>query len=60
MPGMSEIPEQVFVQAFIPEPPIECLAECVLRWLAGSDVLPVESPVLNLTPRRKAYKPLRL
>ena len=47
MPGMGEIPEQVFVQAFIPEPPIEGLAECVLRWLAGSDVVPVESPVLN-------------
>ncbi len=47
MPGMGEIPEQVFVQAFIPEPPIEGLAESVLRWLAGRDVVPVESPVLN-------------
>ena len=54
MPGMAEIPEQVFVQAFIPQPPIESLAESILRWLAGCDVVPVESPVLN--PREHSVR----
>ena len=46
-PGMGEIPEQVFVRAFVPEPSIERLAECVLRGLSGSEVVLVESPVPN-------------
>ncbi len=47
MPGMGDIPEQVFFQGFIAEPPTEGLAECVLRLLAGSDVVQIGNPVLN-------------
>ena len=59
MPGMRKIPEQVFVRAFIPEPPIESLAECVLRWLSGSDIVPVENPVLNPAEHgvRREFRP---
>ena len=44
---MAEVPEDVLVQAFIPEPTIECFAERVLGRLAWGNVMPVEIAILD-------------
>ena len=38
--------EQVLVEAFVPQPTIEGLDKAVLGWLAGRDVVPVDTVVL--------------
>ena len=43
MPGMGAIPEQIFDQAFIPEPPIEVHAAFLHVSLFGLDFRPVSS-----------------
>ena len=43
---MTEVVEQVFVQAFVTHPAVEAFDEPVLHWLAGRDVMPVNLAVL--------------
>ena len=42
LPGVRQRREQVFVQKLISETAVERLDECVLHWLTGSDVMPVD------------------
>jgi hypothetical protein len=44
--GMAEAVEQMFVQAFVANPPVEALYEPVLHWLTRGDVVPVNLAVL--------------
>ena len=44
---MAEVPKEVLVQTFIPEPTIEGFAERVLGRLARGNVMPVEIMVLS-------------
>jgi hypothetical protein len=41
------VASNVFVQAFVPEPPIEALDEAVLHRLAGRDVVPLDADGLR-------------
>ena len=40
--GMTQVVEQVFVEAFIPHTAIEAFDEAVLHWFSRSDVVPVD------------------
>ena len=44
--GLAQGREQVFVEAFVPQTPVEALHEAVLHRFAGSDVVPFDLAIL--------------
>jgi hypothetical protein len=43
-PGLGEAQEDMLVKALVAQTAIERFNECILHWLAGRDVVPVEPP----------------